>query len=198
MTNFNTSKTKENLLKAFAGESQARNRYTFSASVAKKEGYPILEDLFNYTANQEKAHAKQFMDKLKEFSGEELEITGSYPVVVETSTLTLLRLAEKHENNEFEHVYNEFAAIAKEEGFPDIEKLFTNIASIEKVHSDRFKKYADMLEKGSLFKDTASTAWMCTNCGFIYEGQVAPAKCPVCAHPQGFFIKFDESSFESK
>ena len=198
MTDFNTSKTKENLLKAFAGESQARNRYTFSASAAKKEGYPILEDLFNYTANQEKAHAKQFMDKLKEFSGEELEITASYPVVVETSTLALLRLAEKHENNEFEHVYNEFAAIAKEEGFPDIEKLFTNIASIEKVHSDRFKKYADMLEKGSLFKDTASTAWMCTNCGFIYEGQVAPAKCPVCAHPQGFFIKFDESSFESK
>ena len=152
MTNFNTSKTKENLLKAFAGESQARNRYTFSASVAKKEGYPILEDLFNYTANQEKAHAKQFMDKLKEFSGEELEITASYPVVVETSTLALLRLAEKHENNEFENVYHEFASVAKEEGFPDIEKLFTNIASIEKVHSDRFKKYADMLEKGSLFK----------------------------------------------
>lgn len=196
MTDFNTSKTKENLLKAFAGESQARNRYTFSASAAKKEGYPILEDLFNYTANQEKAHAKQFMDKLKEFSGEELEITGSYPVVVETSTLTLLRLAEKHENNEFEHVYNEFAAIAKEEGFPDIEKLFTNIASVEKIHSDRFKKYADMLENGSLFKDTASTAWMCTNCGFIYEGQEAPLKCPVCEHPQGYFIRFPESPFE--
>lgn len=196
MTDFNTSKTKENLLKAFAGESQARNRYTFSASAAKKEGYPILEDLFNYTANQEKAHAKQFMDKLKEFSGEELEITASYPVVVETSTLTLLRLAEKHENNEFENVYHEFAAIAKEEGFPDIEKLFTNIASIEKVHSDRFKKCADMLEKGSLFKDTASTAWMCTNCGFIYEGQEAPLKCPVCEHPQGYFIRFPESPFE--
>lgn len=196
MTDFNTSKTKENLLKAFAGESQARNRYTFSASAAKKEGYPILEDLFNYTANQEKAHAKQFMDKLKEFSGEELEITASYPVVVETSTLTLLRLAEKHENNEFENVYHEFAAIAKEEGFPDIEKLFTNIASIEKVHSDRFKKYADMLEKGSLFKDTASAAWMCTNCGFIYEGQEAPLKCPVCEHPQGYFIRFPESPFE--
>lgn len=196
MTDFNTSKTKENLLKAFAGESQARNRYTFSASAAKKEGYPILEDLFNYTANQEKAHAKQFMDKLKEFSGEELEITASYPVVVETSTLTLLRLAEKHENNEFENVYHEFAAIAKEECFPDIEKLFTNIASIEKVHSDRFKKYADMLEKGSLFKDTASTAWMCTNCGFIYEGQEAPLKCPVCEHPQGYFIRFPESPFE--
>ncbi|WP_370774112.1 rubrerythrin [Clostridium sp.] len=196
MTDFNTSKTKENLLKAFAGESQARNRYTFSASAAKKEGYPILEDLFNYTANQEKAHAKQFMDKLKEFSGEELEITGSYPVVVETSTLTLLRLAEKHENNEFENVYHEFASVAKEEGFPDIEKLFTNIASIEKVHSDRFKKYADMLEKGSLFKDTASTAWMCTNCGFIYEGEEAPLKCPVCEHPQGYFIRFPESPFE--
>lgn len=196
MTDFNTSKTKENLLKAFAGESQARNRYTLSASAAKKEGYPILEDLFNYTANQEKAHAKQFMDKLKEFSGEELEITGSYPVVVETSTLTLLRLAENHENNEFEHVYHEFAAVAKEEGFPDIEKLFTNIASIEKIHSDRFKKYADMLEKGSLFKDTASAAWMCTNCGFIYEGSEAPLKCPVCEHPQGYFIRFPESPFE--
>lgn len=196
MTDFNTSKTKENLLKAFAGESQARNRYTFSASAAKKEGYSILQDLFNYTADQEKAHAKQFMDKLKEFSGEEIEITASYPVVVETSTLTLLRLAEKHENNEFEHVYNEFARVAKEEGYPDIEKLFTNIASIEKIHSERFKRYADMLENGSLFKDTSNSLWMCTNCGFIYEGLEAPLKCPVCAHPQGYFIRFSESEFE--
>ena len=169
MTDFNSSKTKENLLKAFAGESQARNRYTFAASAAKKEGYSILQDLFLYTANQEIAHAKQFMDKLKEFSGQEIEITASYPVEVETSTLKLLRLAERDENNEGVNVYPEFSRIAK-----------------------------DRLENGSLFKDTATSAWMCTNCGFIYEGQVAPAKCPVCAHPQDFFIKFDESSFEGK
>ena len=198
MTDFNSSKTKENLLKAFAGESQARNRYTFAASAAKKEGYSILQDLFLYTANQEIAHAKQFMDKLKEFSGQEIEITASYPVEVETSTLKLLRLAERDENNEGVNVYPEFSRIAKDEGFPDIAILFSNVASVENVHSKRFKKYADRLENGSLFKDTATSAWMCTNCGFIYEGQVAPAKCPVCAQTQGFFIKLDESSFEGK
>ena len=138
------------------------------------------------------------LDKLKEFSGEEIEITASYPVEVETSTLKLLRLAERDENNEGVNVYPEFSRIAKDEGFPDIAILFSNVASVENVHSKRFKKYADRLENGSLFKDTATSAWMCTNCGFIYEGQVAPAKCPVCAHPQGFFIKFDESSFEGK
>ena len=110
----------------------------------------------------------------------------------------LLRLAERDENNEGVNVYPEFSRIAKDEGFPDIAILFSNVASVENVHSKRFKKYADRLENGSLFKDTATSAWMCTNCGFIYEGQVAPAKCPVCAHPQGFFIKFDESSFEGK
>ena len=184
MIDFKTSKTKENLLKAFAGESQARNRYTFAAEVAKTEGYPILHDLFIYTANQEKAHAQQFMEKLKEFSGSEIEFTASYPVEVEKSTLTLLKQAEKNESNEGKNI--------------NIENLFTNIASIENVHSERFKKYAEKLSSGSLFKDTITSAWMCTNCGFIYEGQVAPAKCPVCAHPQGFFIKFDESSFEGK
>ena len=198
MIDFKTSKTKENLLKAFAGESQARNRYTFAAEVPKTEGYPILHDLFIYTANQEKAHAQQFMEKLKEFSGSEIEFTASYPVEVEKSTLTLLKQAEKNESNEGKNIYIEFAKVAKEEGFSDIENLFTNIASIENVHSERFKKYAEKLSSGSLFKDTITSAWMCTNCGFIYEGLVAPAKCPVCSHPQGYFIKFDESPFEDK
>ena len=139
MIDFKTSKTKENLLKAFAGESQARNRYTFAAEVAKTEGYPILHDLFIYTANQEKAHAQQFMEKLKEFSGSEIEFTASYPVEVEKSTLTLLKQAEKNESNEGKNIYIEFAKVAKEEGFSDIENLFTNIASIENVHSERFK-----------------------------------------------------------
>ena len=147
---------------------------------------------------EETLSKREFMDKLKEFSGQEIEITASYPVEVETSTLKLLRLAERDENNEGVNVYPEFSRIAKDEGFPDIAILFSNVASVENVHSKRFKKYADRLENGSLFKDTATSAWMCTNCGFIYEGQVAPAKCPVCAHPQGFFIKFDESSFEGK
>lgn len=198
MTDFKTSRTKENLMRAFAGESQARNRYTFAADVAKKEGYPILHDLFIYTANQEKAHAWEFMKKLKEFSGEEIEITATYPAEVETSTLTLLRAAEKHEAAEHDEIYKSFAEIAKEEGFMDIYTLFNNIASIEKTHSERFTRYAEKLANGSLFKDTNKDQWMCTNCGFIYEGESAPAQCPVCSHPQGYFIKFNESPFEGK
>lgn len=198
MTDFKTSRTKENLMRAFAGESQARNRYTFAADVAKKEGYPILHDLFIYTANQEKAHAWEFMKKLKEFSGEEIEITATYPAEVETSTLTLLRAAEKHEAAEHDEIYKSFAEIAKEEGFMDIYTLFNNIASIEKTHSERFTRYAEKLANGSLFKDTKKDQWMCTNCGFIYEGESAPAQCPVCSHPQGYFIKFNESPFEGK
>lgn len=196
MADFKTSKTKENLMRAVAGESQARNRYIFAASAAKKEGYSILEQLFTYTANQEVAHAKQYMDKLKEFSGEEIEIHATYPVVVEKDTLTLLRLAEKHENAEYDSIYNEFSSIAKEEGFMDISKLFDNIASVEKVHSERFKKYADRLVNGTLFKEESKTPWMCTNCGFILEANEAPLKCPVCEHPQGYFIRFSESTFE--
>lgn len=198
MTDFKTSRTKENLMRAFAGESQARNRYTFAASIAKKEGYSILQDLFIYTANQEKAHAWEFMKKLKEFSGEEIEITASYPAEVESSTLKLLKSAEKHEAAEHDEIYKSFAEIAREEGFIDISILFKNIASIEKIHSERFKKYADKLENGSLFKDANKEYWMCTNCGFIYEGELTPLSCPVCSHPQGYFIRFDESPFESK
>lgn len=196
MADFKTSKTKENLMRAVAGESQARNRYIFAASAAKKEGYSIIEQLFTYTANQEVAHAKQYMDKLKEFSGEEIEIHATYPVVVEKDTLTLLRLAEKHENAEYDSIYSEFSSIAKEEGFMDISKLFDNIASIEKVHSERFKKYADRLVNGTLFKEDSKIPWMCTNCGFILEVNEAPQKCPVCEHPQGYFIRFSESTFE--
>lgn len=196
MVDFNKSKTKENLMKAFAGESQARNRYTFAASVAKKEGYSIIQDLFIYTADQERAHAKEFMGKLKEFSGENITITAGYPVEVETDTLKLLRSAETHENDEFSNIYSEFSDVAKEEGFQDIAILFNKIASIEKVHSERFKKYADRLENGTLFKDDNKKMWMCTNCGYIYESEEAPEICPVCLHPKGFFIDFKESSFE--
>ncbi|ACD51261.1 rubrerythrin family protein [Clostridium botulinum] len=196
MKNFNESQTKENLMRAFAGESQARNRYNIAASVAKKEGYTILQDLFNYTANQEKAHAKEFMKRLKEFSGEEITITASYPAEMETSTLVLLKAAEKHEAAEHDEIYSGFAKVAREEGFNEIATLFDKIASIEKIHSNRFKKYADELENGSLFKKVNNDQWMCTNCGYIYEGIEAPEACPVCAHPKGYFIPFENSPFE--
>lgn len=196
MVNLNNSKTKENLMRAFAGESQARNRYTFAASVAKKEGYAILEQLFTYTANQEKAHAWEFMKRLKEFTGQEVDITASYPAEVETSTLVLLKAASKHESAEGNEIYIEFSKTAKEEGFADIAMLFEKIASIERVHSDRFNRYAQELESKTLFKKTEETQWMCTNCGFIYEGTEAPQACPVCAHPQGYFIPFQYSTFE--
>ena len=196
MINLNNSKTKENLMRAFAGESQARNRYIFAASVAKNEKYAILEQLFTYTANQEKAHAWEFMKRLKEFTGQEIDITASYPAEVETSTLVLLKSAAKHESAEGNEIYTEFSKIAKEEGFDAIATLFEEIASVERVHSERFNKYAQELENGTLFKRNESIKWMCTNCGFIYEGTEAPQACPVCAHPQGYFIPFENSNFE--
>lgn len=196
MKDLNNTQTKENLMRAFAGESQARNRYTFAASVAKKEGYPILEDLFIYTANQEKAHAWQFMKQLKEFSGEEVDITASYPAEVETSTLVLLKAAREHEAAEHDVIYKDFAKTAKEEGFPAIAKLFENVASVEKIHSERFERYAEELENGNLFKKEEKKQWMCTNCGYIYEGPEAPAACPLCTYAKGYFILFENSPFE--
>lgn len=196
MVNFKDSQTKQNLMRAFAGESQARNRYDFAGSVAKKEGLYIIQDLFTYTANQEKAHAKEFMKKLKEFSGEEIVISASYPAECEDKTLTLLRAAHKHEEAEHDEIYKEFGKVAKEEGFNDVSTLFEKIASIESTHANRFARYADELENGTLFKKDVDTQWMCTNCGFIYEGKEAPKACPVCAHPQGYFIDFKNSPFE--
>ena len=196
MNNLKDSKTKENLMRSFAGESQARNRYTFAASVAKKEGYHILDQLFTYTANQEKAHAWQFMQRLKEFSGKNLDISASYPVEVESSTLTLLRAAQKNENAEYSEIYSDFAKIAKEEGFQPIAYLFEKIAGIENVHSQRFARYADQLENNTLFKKDEEVQWICTNCGYVLEAKEAPLTCPVCQHPQGYFILFANSNFE--
>lgn len=194
--NLNNSKTKENLMRSFAGESQARNRYTFAADAAKKENYQIISDLFTYTANQERAHAWQFMQALKEFSKEDINFAAGYPVEVETSTLTLLKEAQKHEDKEATVVYPDFAKIAKEEGFPQIAQLFTMVASIEKTHSERFAKYASDLENNTLFSKNEAVQWMCTNCGYIYEGKEAPKICPVCEYSQDYYILFSDSSFE--
>ena len=191
------SKTKINLLRAFAGESQARNRYDIAAEKAKKEGFHIIESLFKYTANQEKAHAEVFFGRLKEFGGSNIDIdSATYPIEGDDPTLKLLQSAAHNELQEHDVVYKEFAQTAQEEGFPDIATLFNNIASIEKIHGDRFDRYAKELENGSLFKKSQDSKWMCTNCGYIYEGSEPPKNCPVCQKPQGYELLFENTLFE--
>ncbi|MBE6062901.1 MAG: rubrerythrin family protein [Clostridium butyricum] len=194
---FKNSRTKTNLMRAFAGESQARNRYDMAAEIAKTQKYNILERLFKYTASQEQAHAKVFYDALKALNGEEIVIdNGAYPVEAYDDVAQLLKASSQNEYKEHDVVYKEFADIAEEEGFSDIAEIFRKIASIEKVHGDRFKRYADEFENGSLFKKDESTKWFCTNCGFIYEGKEAPNVCPVCKKPQGYYLLFENSLFE--
>ncbi|SHJ76731.1 Rubrerythrin [Hathewaya proteolytica DSM 3090] len=190
------SKTKENLMRSFAGESQARNRYTFAADVAKKENYPILQQLFTYTADQERAHAWEFMKALKQFSGQNIDISAGYPAEVETTTLPLLKSAAKNENDEYADIYKNFANVAREEGFDAIADLYDRIGSIENVHSQRFARYAEELENNTLFKKTTEVKWICSNCGFILESTEAPATCPVCKYPKGYFMVFEKSQFE--
>lgn len=197
MANLKGSKTMENLMRAFAGESQARNRYTFGADLAKKQNLYVLQELFTYTADQERAHADVFFDHLKELTGEEITIdNGSYPVTVYDKIEDVLKAAEKAEYHEHDTVYKEFAKVAKEEGFAPIASSFEKIASIEKVHGDRFKEYAEAVATGSLFKKTTEQKWLCLNCGYIYEGKEAPQKCPVCHYPQGYYMLFTKSYFE--
>lgn len=184
------SKTKENLLKSFAGESQARNRYNIASAQAKKDGLYVIQSVFDYTANQEKEHAEVFYNQLKEFSGENIHIDGTYPIDNYNSTLQLLKSANHNELEEYDVVYKSFADVANEEGFTVISKIFSNIAAIEKTHADRFNSYIKDLEEGTLFKKDLEVQWFCTNCGFIYEGKEAPKNCPVCDHPQGYFMVF--------
>lgn len=194
---FKDSRTKVNLMRAFTGESQARNRYDMAAEIAKNKKYNIIERLFKYTASQEQAHAKVFYNALKSLNGQTITIdNGSYPVDSYDDILKLLRTSANNEYKEHDVVYKEFADIAEEEGFSDIATTFRNIASIEKVHGDRFNRYADEFENNTLFKKDESTQWICTNCGFIYEGKEAPNVCPVCKKPQGYYLLFDKSLFE--
>ena len=190
------SNTKINLMRAFAGESQARNRYTIAAEAAEKQGMHIIKDLFIYTANQEKAHAEVFYRALKSCNSENVNIEGGYPVSYYDDIAKLLRAAEHGEFQEYDDVYPNFAKVAKEEGFIAISNTFKNIAEVEKKHGERFGKYADMIEKDTLYNREEETIWMCTNCGYIYEGKSAPNACPVCSYPKGYFIEFEESPFD--
>ncbi len=194
---FKNSETKENLMRAFAGESQARNRYTFAAAQAKKANLYVIESVFTYTANQEKEHAEIFYNHLKEMAGQTIHVDGGYPVDITDNISALLRMAQHNEYEEHDSVYKAFGERAKEEGFYQVANSFFMIAEIEKVHGDRFGRFADMIEQGKLFKAEQTTSWICLNCGYIFEGTQAPANCPVCAHDQGYFIRLSQSPFEN-
>ena len=167
------SKTYENLMTAFAGESQARNKYTYFASKAKKDGYEQIASIFEETANQEKEHAKMWF---KELNG------GEVP-----STLDNLKAAADGENYEWTDMYDEFARVAEEEGFTQLAKKFRGVAEIEKMHEERYRKLINNLENGLVFSRDGDTIWQCRNCGHIVIGKSAPKICPVCAHPQSYF-----------
>lgn len=193
---FMESRTRENLMRAFAGESQARNRYTFAASAARKEHLEVAARVFEFTADQEKAHAKVFYDLLLPCAGQNITIDGNYPIDLSDKTLDLLKAARHNEYEEFEHDYAAFAEIAHREGFDLIGGQFELIAQIEKTHGDRFGLVADLLEKGTLFgEDNHQEVWMCLNCGEIVTSSLAPQTCPVCRHGQDFFIRLDMAPY---
>ena len=189
------SKTCENLMRAFAGESQARNRYTFAASLAKKQELYVVSQVFTFTAEQERAHAKAFWDQLQPVSGRTITVDGTYPAEHFTEVLQHLKAAQHNEYQEWETDYPAFARIAQEEGFPAIAGLFTMVAAVEKVHGDRFGTFAQRMEQGTLFSSGESTAWMCLNCGHIVTGKDAPGACPLCKHNQGYYVRLDEVPF---
>jgi len=193
MKSLKGTKTAENLLKAFAGESQARNRYTYYSSVAKKEGYIQISTLFIETADNEKEHAKRFFKFLTEsLSGETVEINASYPVDLGDTKANLLAAA-KGENEEWADLYPHFADVATEEGFPAIATVFRNIAEVEKHHEARYLKLHANVVNNEVFKKDVVVQWKCINCGHIHEGKNAPQTCPACAHPQSYFEVFAET-----
>ncbi|WHH57296.1 rubrerythrin [Petroclostridium sp. X23] len=196
MKSLKGTKTAENLLKSFAGESQARNRYTYYASIADKEGYKQIKSIFIETADNEKEHAKRFYKFLLEGLAEELpamiEITASYPVAQGT-TLDNLKAAAEGENEEWTDLYPAFADVADEEGFPEIAAAYRFIASAEKRHETRYKKLAENIENDKVFKKDEKILWKCGNCGYVHEGTSAPDKCPACIHPKAYFEVFVET-----
>ena len=194
--NFKDSVTKDNLMRAFAGESQARNRYTFAASAAKKNGLYVVNAVFGFTADQEKEHAEIFYNHLKELAGENIFIDGGYPVDISDSIEELLKKAQHNEYEEHDDVYKNFAEKAEEEGFAKVAASSRMIAEIEKIHGDRFGCFAKLMEEGKLFVSDTEVEWMCLNCGYVYKGTKAPAICPVCSHDQGYFIRYELISTE--
>jgi len=190
MTPLKGSRTEQNLLTAFAGESQARNRYTYFSSAARKEGFVQIADIFEETANQEKEHAKRFFKFLE---GGEVEVRGAFPAGAVGPTLDNLNDAAKGENYEHSVMYPEFARIAKEEGFATIAGVFEAIAVAEKQHEKRYRDLAANIAAGRVFKRQEKTTWRCRNCGYLHHGEAAPDQCPACAHPQAHFELLGEN-----
>ncbi len=187
------TKTAKNLMISFAGESQARTRYTYYASEAKKEGYVQISNIFMETAENEKEHAKRFMKFLREdLEGEAIEIEWNYPVALSDTKANLLSAANG-EQEEWEDMYPEFAKIAEEEGFKEIAYVWREIAEVEERHETRFRKLLANIENDRVFKRDEIVEWKCNNCGYIHKGTSAPELCPACAHPQAHFELFVET-----
>ncbi len=184
MKSLKGTQTEKNILTAFAGESQARNRYTYFASQAKKDGYVEMQKAFEEIANQEKEHAKRLFKFLE---GGSVEITASYPAGVIGTTLDNLKAAAAGENEEYSDMYPSFADVADAEGFPAIAAVMRNIAVAEKHHEERFLAFAAAIEAGTVFKSDKPRVWRCQNCGYVHEGLEAPESCPACAHPREYF-----------
>jgi rubrerythrin len=184
------TETEKNLMKAFAGESQARNRYTYYAGVAKKEGLVQISHIFEETANQEKEHAKRFFKFLE---GGEVTVTDTFPAGTIGSTLDNLKAAAEGEEHEWEEMYPAFAATAREEGFNEIAAVFDAISIAEKQHGKRYRDLAENLEGGMVFKRNGTVTWRCRNCGYLHEGNEAPKLCPACIHPQAHFELLGEN-----
>jgi rubrerythrin len=184
------SKTEENLLKAFAGESQARNRYTYFASVARKEGFEQIAAIFEETAENEKEHAKVFFKHMK---GGDLTIEASYPAGKIGTTSENLFAAAEGEKLEWGTLYPNFEKIAREEGFNDVAESFKEIAEVEEKHEKRYRKLLENVKNNTVFKKDKVVKWKCRNCGYVHEGKEAPKECPACKHPQSFYELFCEN-----
>jgi len=178
------TKTEQNLLKSFAGESQARNRYTYFASAARKEGFEQIANIFTETAENEKEHAKVFFKYLE---GGDVEITVSYPAGMIKDTKSNLEEAAAGENMEWTTLYSDFAKVAKDEGFSEIARSFEQIAKVERFHESRYRKLINNIANSEIFKKKVSVKWHCINCGYVFEGPEAPKECPACKHPQAFY-----------
>jgi len=190
MKSIKGTKTEKNLLAAFAGESQARNRYTYFAGQAKKEGYVQIASVFEETADQEKEHAKRFFKFLE---GGDVEITAAFPAGVIGTTLENLKAAAMGENHEWTDMYPGFAKVAREEGFEAVAKVFEAVSIAEKQHEKRYNDFAKNIENCEVFKRDNEVVWRCRNCGYLHEGTEAPALCPACAHPQAHFELLGEN-----
>jgi rubrerythrin len=182
--NIKGSMTEKNLLAAFAGESQARNRYTYFAGAAKKEGYVQISNAFEETANQEKEHAKRFFKFLE---GGDLSITAMFPAGIVGDTKANLKAAADGENHEWGSMYPAFAKIAREEGFEPVARTFEAVSVAEKYHETRYRAFLKNIEDGKVFRKDKKVSWRCQNCGYIHEGDSAPDACPACAHPKAYF-----------